>query len=132
MRLKFKGRTDDASIAEKQTLLDHLNGNIKKIQFKLVNAIEEGKLTSFASGSVLDLCSKFSNFLFNPTKTTVAIKPVHQKAIFPIFECYSDVKCLCFHPLDKSILVVGDKLGNVYVLHSSISAYEALDEPGIE
>ena len=53
MRLKFKGRTDDASIAEKQTLLDHLNGNIQKTQFKLVNAIEEDKLTSFVSGSVL-------------------------------------------------------------------------------
>ena len=54
MRLKFEGRTDDASIAEKQTLLDHLNGNIQKTQFKLANAIEEDKLTSFVSGSVLD------------------------------------------------------------------------------
>ena len=132
MLFKFKGLTDDVSIAEKKTLLEHLNGNTEKLHFKLANAIEDGKLTSFASGSVLDLCSKFSNCLFNPTKTTVAIEPVYENAIFPIFECYSDVKCLRFHPLDKSIVVVGDSLGNVYILHSSVSAYEALDEPGME
>ena len=130
--LRFKSLTDAVSKVEKETLLEHVNSSLEKLQFKMNPLVDEGLLGSFVDGNIIDVCNRSSTYVFTPTKTTVCIKDISTGVTFPVFESYGDVQSICFHPQDKSILMVGDDLGNVYILRNNISSYEKLDEPGFE
>ena len=130
--LRFKSLTDDVSKLEKATLLEHVESSVEKLRFRMDPFVDKDVMGSFVNGNIVDVCNQSSICVFTPTPTTVCVKQIAKDAIFPIFESYGAVQVTCFHPKDSSIVMVGDAVGNVYILRNRISAYDELDEPVIE